>query len=253
MSEELVPVRFNGVVGMAMRRWYIVLVGLLLTIPSSYLAAQRIPPTYTMKAQVVLLLPEKSVGPGGNPYLSLGGLDAAVDVVATGLSSDTLQEQLARTGATSGVVVRDASTPAPILLVTVVGPTEAQASRGVSTLVDQIAPTLASIQQSAGVDQTQRIRSEVLNSSQHAVVSYKPLIRAALMVLVAGGALTLLLTALIDSRLRRRKAYRDLLEPTDVPTEALSDGATQLWVSGRIEPHRDDGETVDILAARRKR
>jgi hypothetical protein len=244
MNSELASMRFTGVVGMAVRRWYVVLVGLMLTVPASYLAAQHVAPTYTMTARVVVLVPAKTVGTGGNPYLALGGLDAAVDVVAAGLSSDTIQEELARTGATSDVVTRDAATAAPILLMTVVGPTEETARAGVGVLVDEVAPTLASIQQSAGVTPDQRLRSEVLTTSQHAVVSYKPLIRAAIMVLLAGGAFTLLITALIDSRLRRRKAYRDLLEPRDGP----------LRVSGRIEPQRgDDAETVDLVSVRRKR
>lgn len=91
MASDAAPVRFNGVVGLVTRRWYVVLVGLLLTLPLAYLAAQYVAPTYTMKASVVLLAPEETVGDGGNPYLAMGGLEAAVDVAATGLAADPVQ------------------------------------------------------------------------------------------------------------------------------------------------------------------
>lgn len=42
MTTEVVPVRFNGVVGMAMRRWYIVVLGLLVTLPLSFVAAHQV-------------------------------------------------------------------------------------------------------------------------------------------------------------------------------------------------------------------
>lgn len=249
MTIEAVPVRFNGVVGMAMRRWYIVVIGMLVTIPLSILAAQHVQPTYTMQAKVVLLVPEKTVGPGGNPYLALGGLDAAVDVVAAGLSSDAVQVRLAATGASSGTIVHDQGTSAPILLVTVVAPTKAEAKAGVTSLVAEVAPTLQAIQRSAGVEQSQLIRSEVIASSKRAVVSFKPLIRAGLMVGLAGVALTFLITALIDSQVARRRRRE---------AEASVDEGTRPRVAGRISPSDTGGEaegsTRDLMVARgRKR
>lgn len=250
MTTEVVPVRFNGVVGMAMRRWYIVVLGLLVTLPLSFVAAHQVAPKYTMKASVVLLVPQKSLGPGGNPYLALGGLDAAVDVLAAGLSADAIQERLALTGATAGLVQRDGGSSAPILLVTVVAPSKQTAQAGVDTLVREVAPTLASIQRSAGVDRSHLIRSEVVASSKRAAVSYKPLIRAGLMVLMAGVAATFLLTALVDSGLRRRRQRRD----------AALTPRSPLRVSGPVEAHQEDPDdqaqvsALDLMTARgRKR
>lgn len=252
MTTDVAPVKFSGVVGMALRRWYIVFAGLLLTFPLSVLAAQHVAPKYTMKASVVLLVPQKSVGLGGNPYLALGGLDGAVDVIATGLSADAIQEKLVRTGATTGVVARDASTSAPILLITVEAPTKAAATAGVATLVDEVAPTLATIQRSAGVDQSQLIRSQLVAASKRAVVSHKPQIRAGLMVLFAGTAMTLLLAALLDSLLVRRRRRRSAVARDGV--------RPQLQVSGRIEDPETENEdqpavsTLGLMSARgRKR
>lgn len=252
MTTDVAPVKFNGVVGMALRRWYIVFAGLLLTLPLCVLAAQHVAPKYTMKASVVLLVPQKTVGLGGNPYLALGGLEGAVDVVATGLSADAIQEKLVRTGATTGVVARDASTSAPILLITVEAPTKAAAAAGVASLVDEVPPTLAAIQRSAGVEQSQLIRSQLVAASRHAVVSHKPQIRAALVVLFAGMAMTFMLTALLDSLLVRRRRRRSA-----VAHEGLR---PQLQVSGRVEdPETEtDGQpavsTLGLMSARgRKR
>jgi hypothetical protein len=251
MSSDVAPVKFNGVVGMAMRRWYLVLIGMLVTLPLSYLAAQHVAPSYTMKASVVLLAPEKTVGAGGNPYLAMGGLDAAVDVVAAGLSSDAVQERLALTGATSGIVERDGATSAPILLVTVEGPTKEAAQAGVASLVAEVPDTLSSIQRAAGVDATQQIHSEVIASSKKAVVSYKPQLRAALMVLIAGTAATFLLTAVTDSLLRRRRRRRY----AEARAEARGE-RPQLQISGALDVEDDKAEVspLDLMTARgRKR
>jgi hypothetical protein len=240
MASDAAPVKLNGVVGLASRRWYLIVAGLLVTLPLSNQAAQHVAPTYTMRASVVLLAPDKTVGAGGNPYLAMGGLEAAVDVAAAGLSSDPVQERLVRTGASSGTVERDASTAAPILLVTVEAPTSATAAEGLDSLVDQVPATLSSIQDAAGVEDQQRIRSEVVASTKRPVVSHKPQLRAALMVLAAGMAGTLTLAALADSLLLRRKRRR---------VSVADEGRPRLRVSGGLDV-TDEDEVSDLMTVR---
>jgi hypothetical protein len=246
MAVDASPGTFNGVAAMAMRRWYLVAIGLVLVVPLSYLAAQHVSPKYTLKASVVLLVPQKTVGPGGNPYLALGGLGAAVDVVAAGLSTDALQQEVALTGATSGVVEADGSTAAPILLITVEGPTKAAAEAGVAVYVKAVPTTLVSIQKAAGVDANQQIRSETIAGSKRPVVSHKPQLRAGLAVFIGGMGLTFIATALLDRLLRRRPDRRDRrdrhavrsLSPTGLPTE------------GRIDAADKAGEYVELAHSR---
>ncbi|WP_193608104.1 hypothetical protein [Nocardioides lijunqiniae] len=241
MASDAEAVRFNGVLGLVTRRWYFVIAGLLVTLPLTHLATQRVSPVYTMEASVVLLAPEKTVGPGGNPYLVMGGLEAAVDVAAAGLSSDPVQERLAGTGAVSGLVERDTGTAAPILLVTVEAPSAASAAAGLEVLVDQVPATLSTIQSSAGVEDRQLIRSEVIASSRQPAVSYRPQLRAALMVLAAGVAATLMLTALADSLLLRRRRRRARAAEHAVPQLRMTE-----------EPDDADGRdgVADLTAAR---
>lgn len=245
MAPDSAPVRLNGVIGLVTRRWYVVVVGLLLTLPLSYQAAQLVSPTYTMKASVVLLAPTEVVGKGGNPYLAMGGLEAAVDVAAVSLSSDAVQQRLAETGAMSGVVERDGSTAAPMLLVTVEAPTAGAAREGVAVVLEEIPTTLATIQESAGVDDDQLIRSEVVAVSKSPAVSYKPQLRVGLLVAAAGMGLTLVVTALLDSLLCRRRRTA----PTDDETRP------RLRVSEPVgDVDEADGEVSDLRAARgRKR
>lgn len=245
MAPDTAPVRLNGVLGLVTRRWYLVIVGLLLTLPLSYQAAQMVSPTYTMKASVVLLAPTEVVGQGGNPYLAMGGLEAAVDVAAVSLSSDAVQQRLAETGALSSVVERDGGTAAPMLLVTVEASTAGAAEEGIAVVLDAIPTTLATIQESAGVDDDQLIRSEVVAASERPLVSYKPQLRVGLVVAAAGMGATLVVTALLDSLLRRRRRTT----PSD------DESAPRLRVSEPVsETEEADGEVSDLRAARgRKR
>jgi hypothetical protein len=252
MTTDAGPVRLNGVLGLATRRWYLVLAGLLVTLPLAYLAAQHVTPTYTMRASVVLLPPAKAVGAGGNPYMAMGGLETAVDVSAAALSSDAVQQKLAASGATSGVVEPDGSTAAPILLVTVVGPTEAAVQDGLAVLVDEVPATLAKMQQAAGVSSQQEIRSEVVAASERPLVSHKPQLRAALMVLVAGAALTLMFTALTDNLLSRRRRRRG--RPADGGEPRSGDEPPHLRVPPRIDVGSNDDGVSDLrTASSRKR
>jgi len=240
MASDATPVKLNGLVGLATRRWYLIVVGLLVTLPLSSLAAQHVAPTYTMRASVVLLAPDKTVGVGGNPYLAMGGLEAAVDVAAAGLSADPVQERLVRTGATSGTVERDSSTAAPILLVTVEAPSAETAAKGLSTLVAEVPTTLSTIQDAAGVEDRQRIQSEVVASSKRPVVSHKPQLRAALMVLAAGMAGTLMMAAIADNLLLRRKRRR---------ARDSEERRPKLRVSGGVDV-TDEDDVSDLMTVR---
>jgi hypothetical protein len=83
------------------------------------------------------------------------------------------------------------------------------------------------------------------------VVSYKPQLRAALMVLIAGTAATFLLTAVTDSLLRRRRRRRY----AEARAEARGE-RPQLQISGALDVEDDKAEVspLDLMTARgRKR
>ena len=77
-----------------LRRWYIVVLGVILTVAGVYGAYTVTPVTYSATSTVVLLPPEKSVKDGDNPYLYLGGLGQALNVLVITMNSAASQEEV---------------------------------------------------------------------------------------------------------------------------------------------------------------
>ena len=81
-----------------LRRWYIVALGLGLTVAAAVFVTDTVPPAYTVTAQTLLLPPANSVTAGGNPYLSLGGLNAVGDILSEAIRDDSNMTALGFTG-----------------------------------------------------------------------------------------------------------------------------------------------------------
>ena len=109
--------------GPLVRRWYIVLLGLLATAGLGMAAATAFPATYAAKANVVFLPPKSAVGDTGNPYLALGGLDTAASVVAHAMSDSATVHALAESGVSGFTIEPDLAAGGPVLLVTADGAT----------------------------------------------------------------------------------------------------------------------------------
>ena len=73
----------SGTVALLLRRWYLTLTGLVLTIAFGAIAIFMVAPTYQAKASLLPASP-KSPATGSNPYLALGGLQGATDVPGPG-------------------------------------------------------------------------------------------------------------------------------------------------------------------------
>jgi len=208
---------FNGLVGLVARRWALVGLGLAGALALAITAVGHVPPRYETTASVVLLPPQSTVGPGGNPYLAMGGLDAATDVAAAGLSSQAVQQRVGELGATS-TVVRDGSTAAPILLISVQASSARSASGALDILVDSVPSTLTSLQQSADVQPLAMMGSRLIASSPEPVMSRNPQLRVLVLALAGGAGTTLVLVAFVDRlllrRRRRRAAAEDALHAT---------------------------------------
>ena len=127
-----------------MQRWYFTLIGLLITLTLCGLAALAVPVKYQAKAQILVLPPHTSVGTGGNPYLALGGLQAASDVLARAMS-DGKTFQLLRSEGITGTytVARDLTTSGPILLVAADDSTPEGALSTLNGILAQAAPRLS--------------------------------------------------------------------------------------------------------------
>ncbi|HJQ02117.1 MAG TPA: hypothetical protein VJ851_10985 [Jatrophihabitans sp.] len=200
---------FSDLPRIMLQRWYFTLVGLLITVVLCGLAAIAVPVKYQAKAQILVLPPHTSVGTGGNPYLALGGLQAAADVLARAMSDGKTFLLLRSEGITGTyTVARDLTTSGPILLVAAEDSTPAGALNTLNGILGQAAPRLTELQDELSVPANTRLTSNVFTQDTVAGIQRKSQIRAILVALAAGVFITIMLVSAADSVLSRRRRRR---------------------------------------------
>jgi hypothetical protein len=188
------------------QRWDFTLVGLLVTALLCGLAAIAVPVKYQAKAQILVLPPHTSVGTGGNPYLALGGLQAASDVLARAMSDGKTYQLLRGQGVTGTyTVARDLTTSGPILLVVAEDSTATGALHTLSGILSQAAPRLRQLQDELSVPESTRLTSNVFTQDSTAGIQRKSQLRAILVAFAAGIFVTVMLVSAADSLLSRRR------------------------------------------------
>jgi hypothetical protein len=192
-----------------LRRWYLVVLGVLLSGVLAGGTFQSVSPTYQARAEILLLPPSTSVPKGGNPYLVLGGLEAIGGVLSTALSDQATTAELKAQGASGDFSVGlDQTSPAPLLEVITESTTAADSLSTLQLVVDRIPPTMEEIQRAADVAPGSYITTTPITTTQKPEVLRKAQLRVVVVVTAVGFALTLLLTAAIDGLLVRRRARR---------------------------------------------
>ncbi|RLK47944.1 hypothetical protein C7474_2543 [Microbacterium telephonicum] len=192
------------------RRWYIVVPGIVLAIAIAGAAWVSIGPAYERSARQLLIPGETSVPEGGNPYLYIGGLSQAADVVVLAVgSANTLADVAERYPGTDVQVTRDTSTASPVIVVTATGPSDAAVGAVVGWLVDDTAAVLDRLQDEQGIAADNRISVNTITVDDHSTVQQKN--RLTMTALVGAGVVvvTIIAASLIDglliSRARRRR------------------------------------------------
>lgn len=211
------------------RRWYILLVGLALTLGLCMFATRSIPAQYDADGSILLLPPASSVGVHGNPYLYLGGLGPAVDILVARLNSDAVQSQIAKSYPAATIVIeRDVSTTGPVLLVT------ASSARGTESLaaaqgtLDLVPSVLARLQRDFSVPPASLITSMQLTTVDSPSINDKGRKRGVLALAGVGFVGTILLVGFLDGLLLSRRMRKDYSGPAapspadDGPPEASS-------------------------------
>lgn len=189
-----------------LRRWYFLVVGLILTMAGTYVVYTSIPPTYEANASMVLIPPKIAVTVGDNPYLYLGGLDQALGVLQVKMTSPEIQEGLTDRFQEAEIqVAKDATTSGPIIAIKVGALTEQDTMALLDSVVALVPQTLASLQQEQKVPKISTISSMVLSQDIEPSAIDKRQIQMTAVVLVAGASASLLLTGLLDRALSGRK------------------------------------------------
>jgi hypothetical protein len=189
--------------GVLLRRWYLALVGLLATAGLIALAVHAVPPKYEATADV-LLLPPKTTN-GANPYLLLGGLQSAADVVSRAMmDTDTVRTVEIAAGSRKYVVEPDHTTSGPVLLITVTESSPAVAAKVRKIVIDQVPVTLLALQAASNVQPSFRITDQLITKDDP--TAYRSSQYRAVLIAAGFGIFgTLLFSALVDSFILRRR------------------------------------------------
>ncbi len=133
------------------RRWVLVLALFVIVCFLGLAAINLVPADYKAEATVALVPPTSEESPKANRYLLLGGLNPARDIVIRSLGSDESRESMigGRDGATYELEP-DFTTSAPIIVVTAVGTSQADANEVLTEVLAAIPMTLASLQDQVG-------------------------------------------------------------------------------------------------------
>ncbi|MEO9239028.1 MAG: hypothetical protein ABI418_13175, partial [Jatrophihabitantaceae bacterium] len=121
------------------RRWYVSVLGILITVGLLAGAVVEVPATYQARASVLLLPPKTKLE--ANPLLGLGGLQEVSDVLARAISDSETADQILAIGSGGKYSVgRDTSTSGPIILITAEASTSTAALAIKRALIDKLGP-----------------------------------------------------------------------------------------------------------------
>lgn len=197
-------------VGGLRRRWWVVVIGVLGAAALTYVAFTLVPADHEAKASLMVLPTAKVANEAGNPYLVLGGLEPAADMVAAAMNSGPVHEALAPSaGPATFEVSRDTSSSGPMLLVEVTDTDPQRALALLDSVVRTMPEVLTKLQAQVAVRPTSNLLTltEVTRDTQ-SEPSIKKQLRATLAAAVGGLALTVFGTNALDGLLMRRSGRK---------------------------------------------
>lgn len=215
------------------RRYYLVVLALLIAGGLANFAVQQVGPTYHAEGSVLLLPPATTIQDNadndtqGNPYLLLGGLTQARDIVIRDLTSKSTADEFGRRH--PGATYKALPDPTGALVALEVEADSATgAVDGLSDLIAEVPTTLVDLQSSLDLKASAYITSMQVTADSRPDVSRKAQIRT---LVAVGGAVTvalLLLIGLLDGLLlaRRERSSREQAAGIEaaLPPVSASDG-----------------------------
>jgi capsular polysaccharide biosynthesis protein len=195
-----------------LRRWLLVVSLLLLAGAVSFATTRAVPPDYEAKSTVLLVPPEAQNDPGGNRYLTLGGLTPARDIVIQSLNSDSLRSKLTKGTDNTYEVSQDFTSSTPFVVITATGPTPTAADDLLTRLVAEVPRILTSLQDAISTGESVRITSVEVSHDEPKRAGKKQ-VRA--VIAATGGCVVVgvLLIGLLDRRLLRRAELKTRTSP----------------------------------------
>lgn len=231
------------------RRWYVVLVGLLLTSGLVYVTYERTPPAYNARALVLLLPSQSAVGKGGNPFLMLSGLEQAAGVVVAYFSSSSAEAEIAAASPTASYQVAiDDSTRGPVIAVGVSDDSPGGTMDALRHIVTRIPVELSRLQEKVDVPSAAVIGSMELTVDEKPAVDRAGTLRMMIAALVLGLVGTAVLAIILDSLIQRRADRRGQVvrEPEAIP----GTDDERASVSAEPEENPDTSRLMDPMVSR---
>ncbi len=230
------------------RRWYVVVAGLLVTAGASVALYSVIPVSYTSQASVVLLPPKSASDPDANPYLRLGGLSQAVDILTRSINSDAYREPLVKRnrGATF-TTSADTTTSGPIILIESHAPTPARATLMTEAVLAAVPEVLDQIQTNLSVKVDSKIDVTTIAVDQKPKLDGKARLQVVVGVGALGVVLSVLLTGLIDGLAISRRRRREQSAAEDAASDtasAASYSRSSVTASASTRPTLPQGAAV---------
>ena len=219
--------RLSRILGVLKRRWYVLVIGLLLSAGLGLLGVRISPPVYLAQGTILLLPSKEQLNAGGrNPFLHLDGLTGPAGIVIVRLDSDQNRAAIEAVSPTADYLVEpDPAMRGPGILVSVTDRTAEGALATLDFVLDTVTDTLREVQTERSVPSSATV------GSMRLVVDVEPerQINGTLRMAVAGVGGGLVLTAAamvaIDVLMLRRRTKRSR---RPVGAEGEHDDAGQL-------------------------
>jgi hypothetical protein len=229
------------------RRWYVLVVGLVMTAGLAYGAYVISPPEYTARGLILLLPSEVAVGEAGNPFLVLGGLEQPAGIVVAYFASASAQAEVEDHSPTAQFLVAiDDSTRGPVIAVNVTDSSEEAALSTLDFLMDRIPEELERLQTEVAAPADAVITSMPLTADTVAEVDRSGMIRLVIAAIAVGMLLTGIVAFTLDGVLLRRAQRR---------TPSVAKRKATARAPGRVrsgDPHDDDDADDDDAAKARE-
>ena len=246
----------SELIGGLRRRWWAAAAGLLATIALTLVAFSIVPPQQEAGASVIILPPAGVAAESGNPYLALGGLQPAADMLAAAMNSGSVHEGLApSTGVAELEVARDTSSSGPMILVSVTEDDPVKALALLNSAIETMPRVLADLQKRVGVRNSNLLTVTEVTRDTQAEPSIKRQLRATLVAVVGGLAITIFGTSLLDGILLRRSSKRSQAvdaneeDEADAPTWDLPTDEPSTPGAGTREEHRAEEPVPDEVSS----
>ncbi|MCL2514630.1 MAG: hypothetical protein FWD85_00075 [Microbacteriaceae bacterium] len=188
-----------------LRRWYVAVPGLLASVALALAAHVYVQPTFTRTASVVLIPDQASIPQGANPYLYVGGLTQAADILVRAAGAQAVTEPiLDRYPRSSITIERDTTTAGPVIDITVEAASAADTGPLISQAVVSLDATLAKLQIEEHLSGDRMITASELSEDTKATPKTKSQLMATVGAGIAGLAITLALASFLDGVLLAR-------------------------------------------------